>query len=616
MNESPNEAKQIFKSAIDLLDWDRLPDPDSCLEANLKPSPPVSWYKGGYVNVGYNCLFRHAANKCTADKICIHNVGRDTGVTAYTYAELGFIVCQISNYLGAVQLDKKNKCAIVGPAGIGTASAMLTCATLGITHLVLFDSLHQEAFEEKVGLYDPDFIIFTSSIGVDLSNYAKGLPRFYLELNDRDLRLKSLSSKIILDESAEITPRYDYGDIRLESFSSSHPLFALFTSGSTGKPKYIVHGSAGYLIYSIVTAQYFLGLDKQKTICVLSDAGWINGHTYAVYSPLAIGSSTILAESPSTYCNPREILRLLSHTPTDILYIPVTMARIMMSYWDRLSICEREYIEAYGIYRVGTMGEMLSENVGEWMLKSFKPIVPNIMNSYFQTETGGIISANSASRDDAIHPSSCGNQIIRDQVNIKEFASDEAMDHVCKELVATCSWPGLMIDAVRERNSVFRSYFDSEGDFRFYDTGTYIDGKLYVGGRTDDVINMAGHRYSTHDIESLIITLPSISEVAAIGYRAVDDATESLAIFYSAATLKCSKTETAEHIMDLIFRRFGNHAVPQIVQQEEELIKNKAGKIMRRFYRAVLERKDSGDVSTALKPELLTSFTTRMKYND
>ena len=535
---------------------------------------------------------------------------------SYTYKQVAQIVLKVIEHLRLKKVDKSSKCIIVGSAGASTAVAMLACASLGISHLVLFDTLHQEAFEEKLGAFEPDLIIFTSDSSFNYLISDANLPCFAISVKKTTLSVSELREEIDSTIIAAIDEFSAPGEVCLRNFKSSHPLFALFTSGSTGKPKYILHGSAGYLIYSMLTAQYFLGVSEESRICVLSDAGWINGHSYAIYSPLALGATTILTELPATFCNPMKIVGLLRSTKIDILYIPVTMARILMSYWSRLSINDQNFVKGYGLFRIGTMGEMLSESVGDWLLDAFQPTVRNVMNSYFQTETGGIISANTASHNDTKHPTSCGTQMLDGFIKVCDLPNSKQLDEPMTELVATCSWPGIMIDAVRSGVSVIEDYFDDKGNFRFFDTGYYRDNKLFVGGRTDDVINIAGHRYSTHEIESLIVALPSISEVAAVGYRADIDSTESLAIFYTLSLIEAKQENIAFQIQDLIARRIDRCAIPSIIQQEQDLLKTKSGKLLRRFYRNVLERKPLGDLSSCLNPDVAATFLKRMNSYD
>jgi len=478
-------------------------------------------------------------------------------------------------------------------SSVESAAVMLACSMLGVCFSVIFEDLNYDAVIKRIILVKPDLFLTTSE-NINFIKYKKNLKKynintklFVIKKNSR----KKIKNIIIINKLKFLYKKY-------KSINSNKPLFILFTSGSTGVPKGILHSYSGYFFYSVFTSIKQFGLNKNSIFLTASDAAWINGHTYALFSPLGVGATTILIEKPSIILKSNILEKIILTCKPTILYLPVTLIRLLKSMNISLKF-------DHNISSLGSMGEPLAASVARWFSKNFiKKCIP-IINTYFQTETGGIICS--------------------PKFNDKKNSYGTVGKPVCKlikininkrkkiELKIKKPWPGLMKDVINGKNE-WNKYWDKKGNFNLFDVGSLNkSNNLIIHGRSDDVINIRGKRLGSGEVESELLKLKEISEVCAI---AVEDELEGnvLVIFFSST--KKYNFDLENKIFHLLNNSFGSFALPKNIYKIDELPKTRSGKIVRRVLRDLYLRKDDkklGDLSTMMNKNCIKDIIKKIK---
>ena len=460
---------------------------------------------------------------------------------------------------------------IQSSATIESAIAMLALTKRGIFFSVVFQELEFEAVLSRVKLFKPDIILTKNKI------VAKRLKAHKV----RNLKVDNLTKYNLLNRP--INKKF----IKTIYIDSNKDFFCLFTSGSTGTPKGIVHNYGGYSIYAKFTCEHQFGMDQSSIVLTGSDAGWINGHTYSLFGPLFFGATTILCESPMILINKKILLDLIKSLKVSVLYLPVTIIRLLKSIFKKISF------KSNSIKTLGSMGEPLAPTVGSWFADNFNNKRNAIVNTYFQTETGGIIaSPNFLDKANNQTHGSVG------EVACKFLSYKKLNDYKKKEFILTQPWPGCM-KRVLNGSKEWKKYWTKNGNFRMFDMATKKNNLIYIHGRTDDVINIRGHRIGSGEFESVILKIKEIQECCAI---AIPDKLEGNIFFLFAV----SKDKPDSKIFKVINSNFGSFAIPKKIFYIPELPKTRSGKILRRLLRSLLLNKNVlGDTSTMINPAIV-----------
>ena len=578
-----SEIKKISKYWIkqsEILEWKKKPS-----TAVVFKKESVNWYPDGKASVFYNCIIKNI-KLGLGNKTAIYYLNEKEAIREISYKNLLFKVNKFSNFVKSKYLKKNNKnikIMIHASAGLDTAIAMLACTKLGIHFCVVFKELKIEAIKKRIDLFRPD--IFLTEINPEYFN--------------KDFSKAKYKNILIykINEYKKFKGSYSYN---YKNFNGDRDFFTLFTSGSTGIPKGIVHSTCGYLTYIAIGCKKKFGINKNSIILCASDAGWINGHTYSLFGPLFFGASTLILKSPFLLTN-KKILKKVINLGITILYLPVTLIRIMRQIYNN------EKFQNQNLITLGSMGEPLAPEVGKWFVETFGKKNQAIVNTYFQTETGGIISSHSYNQ----------------KINNKFYGSvgypfskfvkfEKILNKQKKELKLSYPWPGQMKRILNGYDQWIK-YFDKKNQFKLFDLATINQKNIFVHGRTDDVINIRGHRIGSEEIESTLLQLKNVIEVAAIS---IENEIEGN-VFYIFIACKKNSKYLEKAVNNKIHKNFGSFAIPKNIYLVNELPKTRSGKILRRVLRNLLKNNKitQYDTSTLLKKSVVGDIEKIIKQN-
>ncbi len=581
---------KFWKKKSSLIYWKKKPKKIFQIQKNN------FFYEDGKTNIAYNCIKKNI-NEGRGDKIALILLDQNNQKKILTFNELENLVNHFINYIFSNFKDKKifdYPVAIHSSANLCSVVSMLACMKLGVPHCVIFDDLSKEAIEIRCKLINCKLFITSTNE----KDYKKKIIQIKKKLGIKVIRFSNLpEKKLIINtdnfyEKKKLSSYYKYKFV-----SSNHKSFILFTSGSTGEPKGIVHSTGGYLVYSKYTCIEKFNITKKSIILTASDAGWINGHTYALYGPLSLGATTIILEKPLSLLDQNVLKKVLKDFKVNILYLPVTLIRLIKALKNQINI-KSKYLKL-----LGSMGEPLSKFVGSWFCKKFSNKKLQIVNTYFQTETGGIISSPSYKDTLSKVPFGTVGKPITKKLGV--FLKKNK-----SEIKIAKPWPGCLIDVINNKK-LFYDYWDEKKRFRLFDLASIDENNNFIiHGRVDDVINISGHRIGSAEIESVILKLNYVKEVCAVS---VDDelSGKKLIIF-----LVSKRKNISKNIDDIILRNFGSYAIPEKIIFLSELPKTRSGKILRRVLRDIFmspNTKKIGDISTILNYGVISEIRKAVK---
>ena len=402
-------------------------------------------------------------------------------------------------------------------------------------------------------------------------------------------KVKIFNLKNILNKKNKIKASKDF---KIDYYKGDKDLFTLFTSGSTGDPKGITHSTAGYLLYTKYTCIEQFGMSKESVVLTASDAGWINGHTYSLFGPLSVGATTILIERPMLLLN-KNLLEKVLKEKVSILYLPVTLIRLMRE------IYKNKIFRYNTIKTLGSMGEPLANSIGVWFSKAFN--LPNkaIINTYYQTETSGIICSPKHTDNVKIAPHGSVGRAVSSIIKISNLNREK------KEIKISSPWPGCMKNVINGY-SYYKKYWDKERKFRMFDYATKNNSYIEIHGRTDDVINIRGHRIGSEEIESILLKNKKVIETCAV---AIPDRLEGSSLILFLVTSNHQSID--EEIKRSLNVNFGSFALPKRIIYLTALPKTRSGKILRRLLRNILLRpkqNNYGDISTIVNRNVIAEI--------
>ena len=570
----------------------------------------IKWYYDGELNASANCIDRHLATK--ANQTAIIWEGDDPSQSKHiTYKELHEEVCRLANGLKSLGAKKGDRITIYMPMIPEATYAMLACARIGAIHSVVFGGFSPDALAGRISDCESDIII-TADEGV---RGNKAIPlksntdaAMDIASNVRHcIVVKRTGNKIDWKEGRDVWYEDLVGqsssDCVPEVMAAEDPLFILYTSGSTGKPKGVMHTTGGYMVYASMTHEYVFDYKPGDIYWCTADVGWVTGHSYIVYGPLANGATTLMFEGVPNYPDASRFWQVVDKHKVNIFYTAPTALRALMREGDGpVKKTDRSSLKL-----LGSVGEPINPEAWMWYYNVIGEKKCPIVDTWWQTETGGIlISALPGAIDQK--PGSATKPFFGIKPEIVD-AEGKVLDGACEgSLCLADSWPGQMRSLYGDHERFITTYFSQfEGK---YFTGDGCrrdeDGYYWITGRVDDVINVSGHRMGTAEVESALVAHPKVSEAAVVGYPH-DIKGQGI---YAYVTLNADEPSSGELYKELIAwvrKEIGPIASPDLIQWAPGLPKTRSGKIMRRILRKIAENDYSnlGDTSTLADPSVV-----------
>ncbi len=572
----------------------------------------IKWYADGTLNVCYNCVDRHLETK--GDDVAIIWEGDDPSRDEkITYRQLHERVCKFANALKALGANKGDRITIYMPMIPEAAVAMLACARIGAIHSVVFGGFSPDALAGRVHDCGSNIII-TADEGLRggkkvplKANVDAAADKPDVESLQKVLVVKNTGADINMVDGRdhwlhELEETVD-ADCPYEEMSAEDPLFILYTSGSTGKPKGVLHTTGGYLVYASLTHEVVFDYHPGDIYWCTADVGWVTGHSYIVYGPLANGAVTLMFEGVPNYPDSSRFWQVCDKHQVNICYTAPTAIRALMREGDEpVKSTSRETLRL-----LGSVGEPINPEAWEWYYKVVGDSRCPIVDTWWQTETGGIMITPLPGATD-LKPGSASKPMFGIQLSILDHEGTAREGEAVGNLVITDSWPGQMRTVYGDHQRFIDTYFSTFDNV--YTTGDGCrrdeDGYYWITGRVDDVLNVSGHRMGTAEIESALVSHDSVAEAAVVGYPH-DIKGQGIYAYVTLMEGIDSSDELLGELQQWVRKEIGPIAKPDLIQWAPGLPKTRSGKIMRRILRKVAanEYGELGDTSTLADPSVV-----------
>ena len=565
-------------------------------------SPFAKWFIGGKINASYNTLDVHQTNK--AKKPAILWEGEDGESRTVTYADLYRDVCKFGNILKSLGVKKGDRVTIYLPMVPELPIAMLACARIGAIHTVVFSGFSATSLRDRID-DSKSKVIVTADVGYrrgNSVNLKEIINDAIDELNfvEHVVVLKRREESILLgtkdkfwhelmkDSSEECEP---------EHLDSTHPLFILYTSGTTGKPKGVLHGTGGYLTHLNSTFQWAFDIRESDIFFCTADIGWVTGHSYVVYGPLLHGATEIMYEGVPDYPNTSRMWDIIQRYGVTIFYTTPTALRMFMKFGDSIP----NSFKLSSLRLLGTVGEPINPEVWRWYFKTIGKLKCPIVDTWWQTETGGImLSPLPGLEKIPLKPGSATRSIPGVDIAVVDDDGNEVNPNIKGYLVIRKPWPGMLLtlwgDDEKYRNVYWSKFKDNyySGDYAIKDS----DGYFWLLGRADDILKVAGHRIGTAELESSLVSHDDIAEAAVCGIPDEIKGEVIVAFVVLKHGAKNNLDSLRAELIEIVRNGIGPIATPHEIYFVTKLPKTRSGKIMRRVLKAIAGNENVGDVST------------------
>ena len=602
---NPNEF--WHEQASNYLEW--ISEWDQVSEHDFSKGQ-VSWFKGGKLNATVNCIDRHLASR--ANQTAIIWEGDDPDESNHiSYRELHESVCKFSNALKERGVNKGDRVCIYMPMIPEAAYAMLACARIGAIHSVVFGGFSPESLKDRILDSDCQTVI-TADEGL------RGSKKIPLKENvDEALeRCPNVHSVIVIKRTGaevnwvdnrdvdyhEITARMDL-NCEPEPMDAEDPLFILYTSGSTGKPKGVMHTTGGYLLQAAMSHKLVFDYKEKEIYWCTADVGWVTGHSYIVYGPLANGATTLMFEGIPTYPNASRFWDVIDKHKVNIFYTAPTALRALMAQGDDpVKNTSRESLRI-----LGTVGEPINPEAWEWYYRVVGDSRCPIVDTWWQTETGAIMISPLAGST-SLKPGSATKPFLGVLPALLDENGKEIEGAGSGNLVIKSSWPSQIRSVYGDHQRCIETYYTMYPGY--YTTGDGArrdeDGYYWITGRVDDVLNVSGHRLGTAEVESALVLHPLVAEAAVVGYEH-EIKGQGIYCYVTLMTGENPNEELKASLVQLVSKEIGAIAKPDIIQWAPGLPKTRSGKIMRRILRKIAgnEIDNLGDTSTLADPSVV-----------
>ena len=570
----------------------------------------IKWFEDGETNVAYNCIDRHLPKRANQTAIIWEGDSPDES-KLITYAELHAQVCRFANVLREHGVRKGDRVTIYLPMIPEAAYAMLACARIGAVHSVIFGGFSPDAIAGRIDDAKSDVVV-TADEGL------RGGRRVPLKANADEALKKATGVKSVLvvkrtGGDVAWTPGRDVwphealarvsADCPVEPMNAEDPLFILYTSGSTGTPKGVLHTTGGYLVFVGMTHQYVFDYHDGDVYWCTADVGWVTGHSYILYGPLANGATTLMFEGVPNYPSVSRFWEVIDKYKVNIFYTAPTAIRSLMGAGE----APVKKTSRASLRLLGSVGEPINPEAWEWYHRVVGEGRCPIVDTWWQTETGGILISPLPGAT-KLKPGSATRPFFGILPQIVD-ASGKTLEGVCEgNLVIAQSWPGQARTLFGDHDRFVKTYFATYPGKYFTGDGCRrdADGYYWITGRVDDVINVSGHRMGTAEVESALVAHPQVSEAAVVGYP---HQIKGQGI-YAYVTLMAGTEPTdslRKELVGWVRKEIGPIASPDLLQFSPGLPKTRSGKIMRRILRKIAENDYAslGDTSTLADPSVV-----------
>ncbi|MDV6315785.1 acetate--CoA ligase [Idiomarina sp. HP20-50] len=575
----------------------------------------VKWYEDGTLNACYNCVDRHLADK--ADKTAIIWEGDDPSVDKHiTYRDLHKEVSRFANGLKKLGIGKGDRVAIYMPMVPEAAYAMLACARIGAVHSVIFGGFSPNAIADRINDCQAIAIITAdegrrggSTIGLK-ANVDKALADDACPSLEHSIVCRVTEGDVEWTEGRDVWWHELVGEVsdecQAEVMNAEDPLFILYTSGSTGKPKGVVHTTGGYMVYASMTHEYVFDYQDDEVYWCAADVGWITGHSYIVYGPLANGATTLMFEGVPTYPGVGRIGEIVDKHKVNILYTAPTAIRALMAKGDEAAkTSTRESLRV-----LGSVGEPINPEAWEWYHRAIGNGKCPIMDTWWQTENGGILITPLPGATD-LKPGSATRPFFGIQPALVDSEGNIQEGEAEGGLVIKDSWPGQMRTLWGDHDRFEQTYFSTFKGMYFSGDGARrdADGYYWITGRMDDVLNVSGHRLGTAEIESALVAHKAVAEAAVVGYPH-DLKGQGIYVYVTPVEGVEVTDELTKEVRNWVRSELSPIATPDLIHWTTGLPKTRSGKIMRRILRKIAanEHENLGDTSTLADPSVVDSL--------
>ncbi|MFC6335434.1 acetate--CoA ligase [Pseudomonas sp. CCM 7891] len=567
----------------------------------------AQWFAGAQLNVSYNCIDRHLAQR--AEQPAFIWEGDDpTKSSKITYRQLHQNVCRLANVLKSRGVKKGDRVCIYMPMIPEAAYAMLACTRIGAVHSVVFGGFSPDALRDRI--LDADCrTVITADEGV------RGGKAVALKQNvDKALASCPNVSTVLVVQRTDAAVSWVEGrdlkyqqaldavsdDCPPEPMEAEDPLFILYTSGSTGKPKGVLHTTGGYLLQAAMTFKYVLDYRDGEVFWCTADVGWVTGHSYIVYGPLANGATSLMFEGVPSYPDSSRFWQVIDKHQVNIFYTAPTALRALM----REGHGPLENTSRTSLRLLGSVGEPINPEAWDWYFNAVGEQRCPIVDTWWQTETGGIMLSPLVSAR-RIKPGCATQPMFGVQPVLLDEQGKEISGAGSGVLAIKSSWPGQIRSVYGDPQRMIDTYFKPYPGYYFTGDGARRDedGDYWITGRIDDVINVSGHRIGTAEVESALVLHDSVAEAAVVGYPH-DVKGQGIYAFVTPMNGVEPSDALKKHLLDLVSKEIGSFAKPELIQWAPALPKTRSGKIMRRILRKIAcnELDSLGDTSTLADP--------------
>ena len=609
--KSINDPESFWWEQALNIDWYKPFTKDAIKKVNFsKDSLEIKWFYDGKLNVSYNCIDRHLKTK--SDNTAIIWEGDNPNESKnITYKELHTEVCLMANVLKQRGVKKGDRITIYMPMIPEASYAMLACARIGAVHSVVFGGFSPDSIADRIIDCKSDFII-TADEGYRAGkiiplkdNVDKALKR--CENVKSVLVIKRTGNEINMESNRDVWWHEEKLTVdsicEPEIMNAEDPLFILYTSGSTGKPKGVLHTTGGYIVYASITHKYVFDYKDGDIYWCTADVGWVTGHSYIVYGPLANGAKTLMFEGVPNYPTSSRFWEVIDKHQVNIFYTAPTAIRALMKEGDE----PVKKTKRNSLRLLGSVGEPINPEAWNWYYKIIGEEKCPIVDTWWQTETGGILISPLPGAID-LKPGSATKPFFGISPALVDNEGNKLEGEAEGNLILETSWPGQMRTVYGDHQRFADTYFSTFENVYFTGDGAKrdSDGYWWITGRVDDVINVSGHRMGTAEVESALVSNENVAESAVVGYPH-DIKGQGI---YAYVTLTDNTVPTEELRKELLLwvrKEIGPIATPDLIQWAPSLPKTRSGKIMRRILRKIAanEHDQLGDTTTLADPSVV-----------